>query len=178
MRRTSPSRSQCCTMLHEASRTSCRQSAPPGDRLPTVPGDSVLTPSPKALRRAEAWLRERGQNPTDAAVAGVLIERQRTSRNAKDAAQRAARLSAVVKRMTRPPAGPNAAAFVAEYRRARAEGPTWAELGEHMGWPRFARYRIVKTLAEKKWLTFDTGDRSLRPGPVVRGVTIRGVTVR
>lgn len=60
--------------------------------------------------------------------------------------------------------GARAARLVAREVQVHGEGPTWAELGEALGWSlRTGRARIPE-LRRAGWLHYSSKTRSLRPG--------------
>jgi len=52
--------------------------------------------------------------------------------------------------------------FVAQYRREHKDGPTWAELANHMGWARAERKGAILTLRAHHILYVTTEPRSIR----------------
>ena len=68
--------------------------------------------------------------------------------------------------------GPRAAAYVATVVRDTGTGPTWADLGQAMDWPRYPwnlRAVVIEQLARAGWLKTGKQPRSLRPGPKAAG---------
>jgi hypothetical protein len=104
-------------------------------------------------------LARRGETPTAGAVAARLDQLEAHRAHVDRLRAQAAPLGAAD--------GPRAAAHVAQVVRATAEGPTWWELGDAMGWPRnkFVREFVIRGLAAAGWLRVGPEPRSLRPGP-------------
>lgn len=142
----------------------CASPEPPGDRNPhAVPGAAANPGRNRAERKAQQWLAERGQNPTDDAIAALVERRRAASRRDREAD----RHTEFVRHAGREH-GHAAALFVASHLEQAGYGPTWRELADHMEWPPAAHVRIIRRLASKRWLEFTTAPRSLRPGPRYR----------
>jgi hypothetical protein len=130
---------------------------------PTGPRRRPTGPSPQqqAVRR----LLERGEPPTPEGVAGELacMEQHRAALQ-----RRAARVRALLEDGTH---GSRAAAMVAARWRTAGAGPTWRELGDAMGWRKLDREALIRGLEREGWLVTGTKQRSLRPGPRLRGLS-------
>jgi hypothetical protein len=112
--------------------------------------------------RAVLWLARRGETPTAAATAAAsqgLANRQDCGRRVRVAATPLVEAD-----------GPRAAAYVAAV--VAATGPTWADVGRAMDWPRYPwnlRAVVIEQLARAGWLQTGKQPRSLRPGPKAGG---------
>jgi hypothetical protein len=113
--------------------------------------------------QATLWLATRGETPTPQAVAAAVPQlASRLARQARLAAAAAPFVEAD---------GERAAGYVAKVIGGTGEGPTWAELGNVMGWPDHPlglRGEVIHELARARWLRFGRKPYSLRPGPGAR----------
>jgi hypothetical protein len=111
--------------------------------------------------QAAIWLACRSEIPSAAAVAAA----------ARQLAKRRARQDRLIA-LAAPHVGADgerAAAFVAGIVQETGAGPTWAELGDAMGWPAHPlglRTAIITGLRSAGWLRYRQKPRSLRPGPM------------
>jgi|GEM_PF-2943030 len=142
--------------------------APLGEELEEV----LETASEEELSAAEQWLRERGQHPTQAAVATAVAQaRNRVSsapikalrakawQDRKDAFYEALRSNEVR-------VGHRVARLVERCLNEAGKAPTWSEVGRVMGWDLFEHIWAIRWLIKRGWLQATESEaRSLRPGP-------------
>jgi hypothetical protein len=109
-------------------------------------------------RRVAIGLVAAGHLPTRAAVESVTRERIEATKLA--AAALRAEVDAFVGAR-----GPEAAAWVREFREVHGHGPSWREFGDAMQLGYRRREATIRALEREGWISTDAQARSMRPGP-------------
>lgn len=115
--------------------------------------------------QAFARLVRLGQVPTAAAVRGEM-----TALQAHDARRKRLKEATRSAMEDLSQAGSAAARYVQECRDGTGQGPSWLELGRHLGWQRETVQALMPRLRDAGWVMYDDQPGSLRPGPAVRPV--------